>query len=164
MTNTGAVKKSLTRQRALETGRVSMRKQAWTAAYESLTSADREAALEPDDLQLLSMAAHLTGRDSESAELLSRAHQGFLGTGDNKKASRCATWLSMIFLFNGELAQAGGWLSRSRRLLEDESQCVEHGYVLMPAGLRSVRDGDMTAAYEAFLAAAHIASRLGDPA
>jgi hypothetical protein len=77
------------------------------------------------------MAAHLTGREAEFADSLTRAHQGFLAQGDTREAVRCAFWLGFELLNNGESAQAGGWFARARRLLDDgELDCVEQGYTL----------------------------------
>jgi DNA-binding NarL/FixJ family response regulator len=160
--NTLAVDNSLPEMRALDLGRESARKQAWGAAFERLSEADRQAALEPEDLQLLSMAAQLIGKEAESGEFLARAHQGFLGRGQRREAARCACWLSFVFQLRGDRAQASGWLSRARRLLESEPDCVEHGYVLLPVGMLSVREGNYAAGHAAFLEAATIGRRFGD--
>src|SRR5437868_1693956 len=157
-----AVNNPLPELRALLMGRESARKQAWGAAFESLLEADRLMALEPEDLQLLSMSAQLIGKDAESGEFLARAHQGFLGRGQKREAARCACWLSFVSQLRGDRAQASGWLSRARRLLESEQDCVEHGYVLLPVGMLSVREGNYAAGEAAFLEAATIGRRFGD--
>jgi hypothetical protein len=56
-------------------GRESFRRRAWAAAYAELSAADRESALEPDDLDLLVVAAYLVGRDDDGAELSARAYR-----------------------------------------------------------------------------------------
>ena len=66
--NSPVVNNSLSRTQWLEDGHESVRKQAWASAYTSLLEADRQAALEPEDLVSLSISAHLTGRELESAE------------------------------------------------------------------------------------------------
>ncbi|MBZ5632985.1 MAG: LuxR C-terminal-related transcriptional regulator [Acidobacteriia bacterium] len=148
---------------ALDQGREAFRKQAWSAAFSNLSSADREAPLEPEDLQRLAIAGHLTGRDAESADILIRAHQGFLAGGDTQSAARCAFWLGFGLLNNGELAQAGGWFARARRLLDDgHLDCVEQGYLLLPDAIRAVHQGDTAGAYHAFVKAASIGERFGD--
>jgi len=58
---------------ALDRGRASFGRQAWGEAYAQLSAADRRAALDPVDLERLAMAAHLVGRDSESADAYARA-------------------------------------------------------------------------------------------
>lgn len=147
---------------ALARGREAARLQAWGDAFLALSTADKAGPIDPQDLQLLSIAAHLTGREVESAELLARAHQGFLSKGETRQAARCASWLSFISLLNGDTAQSGGWLSRSRRLLEGEEECLEQGYLLYAEGFRSARSEDGDGAMNAFRQSASIATRFGD--
>lgn len=148
---------------ALERGREFLRRQAWDKAYTELTLADREKPLCPDDLAQLAMAAHLTGRLSQFVEIMSRAHQGYLRDGHIPPAIRCAFWTSFISMLNGEMAQAGGWLARAHRLLEEcREKCVEEGYLLVPVGFRAVRESDFTTAYEAFDEAVAIGQRHKD--
>ena len=155
-------RKSRTREQVLDTGRKSLRRQEWGAAFSHLTAADRETPLSPEDLEELSKAAHLIGRQSDSLDLLARAHQGFLSRGETRRAARSAFWLGFIALVSGESAQAGGWLSRADRLLEGEPDCVERGYLLLPGGYRSVKRGDGAIAYQAFVQAGVIGERFGD--
>lgn len=160
--NLAVVKNLKSKTKALDRGREWLRKQAWGAAFSELSAADQESPLEPGDLLQLAMAAHLSGRESEGLDALERAHHVFLRQGDKQDAARCAFWLGFIALNNGELAQASGWLARSRRLLDDSNDCVEHGYLLLPDGRRSFQEGDAASAYEAFRRAASIGDRFGD--
>jgi hypothetical protein len=123
---TGALKP--TRGQTLEEGRKLLQQRAWSAAFSRLSAADRESPLEPDDLEMLAGAAHLLGMDVVNAEMMSRAHRGFLDRGDTRSAARCALRLGYTLMINGDQAQAGGWLSRAGRLLEVEPDCVEKGY------------------------------------
>jgi ATP/maltotriose-dependent transcriptional regulator MalT len=147
---------------ALEQGRESFRRQAWGAAFSQLSTADGEARLQAEDLALLAQAAQLIGREAESADFLARAHQGFLDRGHNQAAARCAFWLGFIALLSGELAKAGGWLSRAGRLLEGEPDCVEKGYLLLPAGYRAFHSNEAVTAQAKFVQAAAIAKQFGD--
>ncbi len=156
------VKNSITKARALERGRELLRKQAWSNAFTQLTAADRETPLESMDLVALGQAAYLIGRETEGAEFLARAHQGFLGRGETQPAARCAFWLGFTLLISGERAQASGWLSRADRLLEDCPDCAEKGYLHLPVGYSSVHGGDAVTAYKAFAQAAKIGERFGD--
>ena len=69
-------------------GRAAFARQAWGDAHAQLTAADREAALEPEDLERLAIAAHLVGRDAESTDVWARAHHAFLGRGAAPGAAR----------------------------------------------------------------------------
>jgi ATP/maltotriose-dependent transcriptional regulator MalT len=151
-----------TRNQLLETGRELLQKRSWSAAFSRLSDADHEAPLEPEDLEELAGAAHLLGKDAENADLLSRAHRGFLERGDTRPAARCALRLGSTLMINGDHSKSGGWLSRAGRLLEEESDCVEKGYLLLPVGFRSFHSGDGATAYAAFVQAAAIGERYHD--
>ena len=148
--------------RALEQGRESFRKQAWAAAFSQLSAADSESALDPEDLARLAQAALLIGRESDGIALLTRVHQGFLSQGDVRSAARYAFWLSFTLLLAGESAKASGWLSRANRLLDDQPDCVEKGYLLLPVGYRAFHTGDAKAARAAMAQAAAIGERFAD--
>lgn len=153
----------MTRSETLARGRDALRRQAWGEAFANLSAADQVAPLEPSDVEALAAAAHLLGKDSESTDLLTRAHQGYVNAGAVEAAARCAFWLGFALLNNGDQAQGGGWLARARRLLDDgRRDCVEQGYLLVPAGIRSVHEGDAATALETFLRAATIGARFGD--
>jgi hypothetical protein len=152
----------MTRAEALRRGRASFAKRAWESAFSQLSGADLQGPIEPDDLEQLAYGAHLTGRESESNDLLARAHQGFLGAGQTCRAVRCALWLSMRLLYTGEPAQADGWSARARRLLDGQPECVEHGYLCITAGLPLLHRGDHVEALEMFSRAVAFGNRFGD--
>jgi tetratricopeptide (TPR) repeat protein len=147
----------------VERGREAYARQHWSEACEHLLAAANEAPLHAKDLERLATAAYLIGRDEESAEAWARAHQAFLGRGELPRAVRCAFWLAFGLLHRGERARGGGWLARARRILEEcGEECVEQGYLLLPAGLERIAAGDATGAYAAFCRAAEIAQRYAD--
>ncbi len=148
---------------AVDQGRESFAAQAWTAAYAQLTAADRESPLGPEDLERLAAAAYLTGRDPQSDELWARAHREWLRLGSTARAAGCGFWLAFLLLLRGEAAQSGGWLARSQRLLDDqELDCVERGYLLIPLGLRAMAAGDAERAYATAAEAAKTGDRFRD--
>jgi DNA-binding CsgD family transcriptional regulator len=151
-----------TRAQSLDEGRKLLQQRAWSSGFSRLSAADREAPLEPDDLEALAGAAHLLGMDVVNAELMSRAQRGFLDCGNTRSAARCALRLGITLMINGDQAQSGGWLSRASRLLEAEPDCVEKGYLLLPVGYRSVYSGDGESAHAAFLQAGVIGERFHD--
>src|SRR5687767_13788709 len=104
---------------ALDRGRKSFSRQAWADAFAQLSDADRQAPLELEDLERLAVAAHLIGRDADSADVWARAHHECLRVHDAARAARCAFQLGMGLLGRGEMARGGGWLARARRLLDD---------------------------------------------
>src|SRR5437868_5153074 len=116
----------------LERGRAQFRDRAWDDAYETLAHADAAASLGVDDLERLAWAAALTGRDPEFLRLLERVYQTHLGCGRETAAARAAFWICFRLFAMGETGRAGGWLARSQRLAEGRD-CVERGYLMMPA-------------------------------
>jgi DNA-binding NarL/FixJ family response regulator len=153
----------MTTAETLHRGRESFGRRAWADAFDKLSAADRETPLAPEDLELLAMAAYLVGRDVDRDEVLARAHQEWLRLGSAERAARCAFWLAFGLLNRGELARGGGWLARARRLLDDgHLDCVEQGYLLIPAGIQRLAEGDAAAAYATCGQAAKIGDRFGD--
>ncbi len=74
----------------------------------------------PDDLERLAIAAYLTGRPGETDEVGARAHLGAIRDGDLELGVRAAISLGMSLMQRGEMAQAGGWLARAARLMEEQ--------------------------------------------
>ena len=145
----------------LEQGRASYRRRAWGDAYRCLSAADDGSPLAVEDLERLATAAYLTGRDEDFQKILERAHHARLASGEPERAARCAFWLGLTRLLRGETAQASGWLARARRLVEGR-ECVEHGYLLLPAAERSLVQGDGEGARAAADEAAGIGERFAD--
>jgi hypothetical protein len=119
--------------------------------------------LDGDDLELAVTTAYLGGRVAEALAALQRAEQAYASQGDLRRAARSAFWLGFMLLGRGELAQGGGWLARSRRLLEQEPpDCPEQGYLLLPAAMEQLEAGDHAAAQETAARAAGIGRQAGE--
>jgi DNA-binding NarL/FixJ family response regulator len=147
----------------LERGRKSYARRAWMEAYNSLSQADQVAPLGAKDLELLARSAYMLGHDDDYVSGLERAHHTYLNAGDAARAARCAFWIGHNLLFRSETAPALGWFARAQRLLEhEERDCVERGYLLIPALLQHVFSGDFEAAYAAAVDAGEIGERFGD--
>src|SRR6478672_11365276 len=101
-------------QSAIERGRRLSQQRMWGDAYRTLSAADREAPLDPDDLERLGIAAQLVGNEAESEALLARVHQEFLTRGDAPRAARAAVWMAMRLLLQGKTAPSAGWVARAR--------------------------------------------------
>ena len=149
---------------ALDQGRDAFGRRAWRDAYVQLSAADHETSLESEDLERLATAAYLIGKDADSVDIWTRAHHECLSRGDEPRAARCALWMAFGLLNTGDVTQAGGWVARAARLLEEGNHdCVEQGYLLLPIALQSFDQGDVAAAYAAFEQAANIGERFRDP-
>ena len=155
----------MTATEALARGRAAFEQEAWSEAYTRLAGADRQAPLEPDDLDRMATAAYLIGEDTASADARTRAHNGFLERGETIRAARSAFWLAFTLIDNpAQQAQASGWLARVRRLLDESTlECVEQGFLLCASAFQKIVEGEVEAAHAAFGQAARIGARFKDP-
>jgi len=147
----------------LEDARAACERGAWSAAWQLLTEADAQGPLGADDLERLAIAAFLVGDDAASVQGRSRAYAAFLERGDTRRAARNAFWLAFTILDKPRFsAQAGGWLARAHRLLENGEPCVEEGWLLCASARLRAGAGDVGAAHQAFTRAAEIGTRFHD--
>lgn len=140
------------RDRHAERGREAFRVQAWGDAYAHLSAVDAACHdLAAEDLELLARSAYVTGRDADWEEAWARAHQAFQERGDAERAARSAFWLGLVLFNRGEEARGGGWVGRAGRLTAGHRRdCVEQGYLLLPAALQHLGSGQAAEAYEIF--------------
>lgn len=154
---------SVERSDALDRGRAAFARKAWSEAYASLTRADRDSPLDPDDIALLAMTCHLIGRDDEGLDLLARAHHVFLERDDPEHAALAAFWLGFQLFTSGEQAKGSGWLARAQRVVEERRlDSVIRGYLRIPAGIECMRRNAPAQALEAFSEGLQIGIRFGD--
>ena len=145
---------------SLDRGREAFARMAWAESYTQLSAVDRDSPLAPDDLERLSIAAYLLGRDADSEEGLARAHNEYLNRGGFEEAARAAFWLGFQLFSKGEMARGSGWLARARRLVDElPDPCVVQGFLLVPAALQLMQQGHIAAAYETFSQAAATGER-----
>jgi DNA-binding CsgD family transcriptional regulator len=134
---------------------------AWAEAFAGLTAAEAETPLEPDDLDRLSTAAYLIGKDEASVQARTRAHAGFLERGQHVEAAGSAVWLALTLAnVPDQRAQAAGWLARAQRLIDSVKEpCVERGWLLCALARQRVGEGDIPSAHSLFSEAVTIAQR-----
>lgn len=136
---------------------------SWQEIHDRLTAHDRVASLSPEELDLLAEAAYLIGYDGESAEAWASAHAGHAARGDARQAARSAFWLVFTQLNRGAFAQAGGWLARLQRMVEERGEdCLERGYLLGFAGMQRIAEGEPEVALSMFGQAAEISRRYAE--
>ena len=143
-------------------GREAYSRRAWLEAYEALRAAHEVAPLRPQDLELLGTAAYMLGRDDESIEWLERMHHLYLASGETLRGVRCAVWIGLNLASRGLLGPASGWLGRAHRLLENEGDCAERGFLLLPVMFQHEAAGDFAAGAAAAREAVRIGERFGD--
>ena len=154
----------MTRAEVLDHGRSRFESHVWADAYANLTAADGEEPLGAEDLERLAVAAALVGKDEASAEAWERAHLQLLEQDEVTRAARCAFWLAFGLFNSGEMARGGGWLARANRLLDEYGrECVEQGFLLVPAAFQTMEGGDPDSARSMFVQVAQLGERYGEP-
>ena len=147
----------------LARGRDAGRHLAWADAYRALSRVDPPESLTGKDLELLAAAAYLVGEVADCRQALQRAHQVHTRDGETRRGARCLFWVAFTLLLEGDLAQASGWLSRTQRALERESEdCPERGLLLLPVAVQALATGDYPAAQRAAAEAAEVGARAAD--
>ncbi len=146
---------------ALERGRECYTRREWGSAYDAFLRADKASGLQADDLERLATAAYLTGRDVEFQRILERLHRVHVDAGASRRAARCAFWLGLTLLFRGETGQSHAWTARGVRLIQDDD-CVERGYLILPAASEQLEEGQVEAGHDAAVEAVAIGERFGD--
>jgi class 3 adenylate cyclase len=146
----------------LEAGREAARKHAWRDAYDLLKSADEADRLTAEDLEALGDAAWWTGRLEEAIGLRERAYAAFVEAGEPRRAAMVTVPLTMDYGLRGALSVATGWNARGERLLADEPEGVEHGYLALMRGTTAIDLGELEKAGEAFHRARELGARHGD--
>ncbi len=157
--------RSMAAHDALSRGRAAFDRNDWPEALRELGAADGRGELGPDDLDCLATAAYLVGEDAASADARARAHAAFLQRGDLVAAARSAFWQAFAFLDRpASRAQAGGWLARAQRVLDECGRdCAERGLLFCMLGIRKAIEGDLVSAIAAFEQADAIGTRFRDP-
>ncbi len=147
----------------LERGRAAYERGRWVDAFEDLAEADEHSRLPAADLRTLATVAYLIGRDQVALDAYRRAHQAFREDGDVGQAVLCTFWIGYVLMMSGGPAEAMGWWTRGQRLLDDVGQeRVERGYLLIPAALRNLSEGNLRAAYDVSGEIWAIADHFGD--
>ena len=147
----------------LARGRVAFERHEWNDAFEALSLADQSAPLGADDLSRLAWSAGLTARDDEMLATQERVYHSHLDAGQCLAAARAAFWLGFRLLALGEIGRSGGWLGRAQRLVEREGRdCVEQGYLLLPAAQKHLSAGEFSEAHDAAARAAQVGERFDE--
>ena len=147
----------------LEQARAAFERQAWREALQAFVLTADSGSLDPADQVRLAECAYLVGEDEQCAVAWEAAHRASLEAGDAALAARCAFWLAFCLMLRGQMAQAGGWLGRTERLIAEAGlDCAASGYLLIPALLGAIDDGQPAVACDLAAQAAETAGRFGD--
>jgi class 3 adenylate cyclase len=141
----------------LQAGRDAADRHAWREAYELLKEADESGQLTADDLKMFGESSWWLGKLEDSISARERAFTAYLTGGDKRKAAVMALTLANDYF--GKLAHSigAGWFNKAERLLQDEPDCVEKGWLAMMHALSALTISD----YEAALANAESTLAIG---
>ncbi len=144
-------------EQLLPAARAALAAHDWPRAFELLSVADQAEPLTPEDVEGLAEAAYWLGRYRESFSARQRAHHAFVRAGDYRRGALAAVMLAMHHGGLQRFSVASGWFRRAQRLLADDPDCAERGYLSWAATLVTLGMGD----HEGCLAAAQSAYEVG---
>lgn len=144
----------------LQRARAALEEHAWQEAYDGFDSLPA-GELAGEDLERLGEAAWWSAHPAESLDAFQRSYQTYLSEGNKRRAARAALRLALEYADRSETALWNGWERRASRLLADEGECVEQGWLEMALVRSSFAKGFDEAMRHA-TAALEIATRFGD--
>jgi class 3 adenylate cyclase len=136
---------------------------AWQVAYEGFVSLRDRQDLSGEDWQGLGEAAWWSAHPGESIEAFERAFATYSSEGNPRRAAAVAIRLAHEHADRMELALWNAWLQRAVRLLADQPDCVERGYLEMSLVRSSFDRGAVDEASEHASRAHEIGARFDDP-
>lgn len=115
---------------------------AWPAVYQRLRDRD-PGSLGAADLEALADAAWWLSQVDESLAVRRQAHAAFVAAGDARRAGYNAWMLATEYGFIGREALAAGWLTKARRHLSGEPECVEQGFLAYAEARLATEAGEL---------------------
>ena len=149
-------------EKSLHEARAAFDRHAWQEAFDLLAAADASEGLAPEDIERLGEAAWWIGRIDDCIEARERAHGAYVERGNNRRAAFVALDLSNDYYSRLAASVAMGWLNRAQRLLNDEPECPEHGYMSRTLALVGLALGNLENALNYAKRTFEIGNRFGD--
>ena len=117
----------------------------------------------PEALEGWAQATRFLGDGDASLDARARAFRAYRGRGDSRSAARAAAWLAYdTVVFRGDAAVAQGWFGHAHRLLADDDEAEEHGWLAFLEGeVVLVAHGDAARAAEHAEKAVDVGRRTG---
>ena len=123
---------------ALPQARQAIERRDWPQAYALFADADARTELDGDGLDGLAEAAMWLGEYQASLAARQRAHLAFVAEGNTRRAAAAAIALALHYAVRLRFAVAAGWYATAERLLADEVEGAEHGYLAWLAALMAI--------------------------
>ncbi len=114
---------------SLASARDAVSRWAWREAFDLFAAADATEPLDPDDLERMAECAWWIGKMRHCIALRERAHAGHLKDGSTSSAARVACKLANHHSDLREYSTSAAWIQKAERLLENEPESTEHGWL-----------------------------------
>jgi hypothetical protein len=147
---------------ALEHGRDAVGRHAWVDAMASLSAADHDSPLAPDDLEQLGTAAWWAGQPDEATEALERAFVGHEAAGRVEDAARVASVLAYQAFRRLAAAVGMGWVAEAQRLLEGIPDSPIRAFLGVFQTIQALMEGRIEAGIELADQTMTLARQLGN--
>lgn len=118
----------------------------WARAFEAFLAARQEGRLDADDLNALAESSWWLGRMDDSLAAREEAYERYLEMSNNRRAAMRAFDIAYAYFLRGNVTVGGGWVNRAQRLVADEPDCPEQGYLLYFSVETSLDGGEETMA------------------
>jgi DNA-binding CsgD family transcriptional regulator len=116
-------------EQTLHAAREAYQRCDWQAARDGLVAAAAAGPLSADDAFMLAYAAWWLGRVDESLAAGEQAYRHYLEGERPARAAMAAIHIAVDLLLRGDDVVGSGWLRRAERLLGDQPESAEHGYL-----------------------------------
>lgn len=118
----------------------------WLGAHDGFVSARQVGPLDADDLNALAEASWWLGLMDESLAAREEAYGRYIEASDNRRAAMRAFDIAYAYFLRGDETVGAGWLNRAQRLVSNNPDCPEQGYLLYFAVETSLDGGEETMA------------------
>ncbi len=146
----------------LEGARDALQRHAWDEAYEGFAAAAEDGELTGEDLERLGEAAWWSAHPRESIDAFERATSRYAADGNACRAAFVALRLAFEYGDRMDPTLWSGWLQRATRLMADEPDCVERGYLELALVRSSFERGAFDEAMQHVRSVEEIGARFED--
>jgi tetratricopeptide (TPR) repeat protein len=146
----------------IDAAREARSRYAWGEAFDLFAAADAVEPLGPDELDAMAECGWWIGKMRHCIALRERAHAGYIKDGNVRRAARVACELADHHSDLMEFPTAAAWIQKAERLLEDEPESVEHGWLKLTQSFMGRPDGDWKQVGQIAAEAAEIGARYQD--
>lgn len=135
---------------------------AWGDALDLFASADAVEPLGPDELDHMAECTWWLGKMRHCIALRERAHAAYLKDDNVRRAARVATDLANHHFDLMEAQSAAAWIQKASRLLEDQPESIEHGWLKEIQAIMARAENDIDKIHRLSAEANAIAARFQD--